>query len=267
MRLILLFLSLYLLQLSSVCYAQGQPTQEPNAFEAGVVAYRQHKNEEAEKYFNQALGQSRNNPVILTNLALVEFQMKRSPLAIALLRKASSLNPSLHTSREALKYILSQTEIREVPHEIETWEQIRSSVLNYVSTTPLFLSATVALFALGWSLLRYFGERRKAIESDSVRPGVPFMSAIFAFLFVGLLILGTLKIYDDTISRATVIFEKVTLQTAPGENQVGLLDLPGGSEVVVKQVSADWAQVSYPGAATGWVLKKSLLQTAGRSAW
>ncbi len=58
------------------------------------------------------------------NLALAEFQLGKKSLAAGLLRKALSTDPDLAITQAALKFVLSQQQIKEVPHQIETYANI-----------------------------------------------------------------------------------------------------------------------------------------------
>ena len=79
--------------------------------------------------------------------------------------------------------------------------------------------------------------------------------------------LAVAKIYDVQIPRGTIVEEKVSAQSAPGDQQLNLYDLYGGFEVVIRSHSGDWVQVTYPGALTGWIKKSSLYVTSGGSPW
>ena len=92
-------------------------------------------------------------------------------------------------------------------------------------------------------------------------PPIPVIGGFLGLVLVIFTGLASLKFYDSTILRGTIIQERVSLQTAPGENQVVILDLYGGMEVIARQVQGDWIQVTYPGSLTGWIKKSSLLMT------
>ncbi|RYZ80842.1 MAG: hypothetical protein EOP06_24605 [Proteobacteria bacterium] len=98
---------------------------------------------------------------------------------------------------------------------------------------------------------------------EEAPPGVPWIGVLLLVGFVFCASLTLLKAYDLSIPRATIVVDKVSAQTAPGEGQTALFDLYAGFEVIVRSAEKDWIQITYPGGLTGWVKKDSLLATSG----
>jgi hypothetical protein len=203
----------------------------------------------------------------LTNLALAQFQLGHKAMAVALLRKASDLDPHFSTTRSALKFILPQLTVREIPHEIQTWETLRADLLVPFSLSGFLAMTALSFFATGWLLLQYLGRRRRALAENAVLPSFPWAATLIALIFVMMTALTVMKMIDQRSSRGTVVEEKVAVYSAPDTKSVVLFDLYGGLEVILNDVKNGWVQVTYPGGLTGWIPQSSVLPTSGRKLW
>lgn len=228
-------------------------------FIQGTQHYVAKEYEKSRDAFAKALEQDPHNAITLTNLALAQYQLGKKPLAIGLLRKALSFDPELPAAKAGLKFALSQMEIKEVPHQIETYETVRSRLLAPVPLLAYLILTALLFFCAGWTLLSYVGRRRRALAEEKATPGFPFISALMSLGFIACASLLALKVYDQSIVRATIVDDKVSLQTAPGDNQATILDLYGGMEVIVQNQDKDWVQVTYPGSFSGWIKATSIL--------
>ncbi len=237
------------------------------AFEAGVVAYQAKKYDEARLAFSHALQLEPLSVQTLTNLALVQFQLGQKGWAVALLRKAQNLDPDFSTPRASLDFILPQLDVKEIPHEIQLWETARENFIVPFTLNGFLALSALCLFATGWLWLHYVGRRREAFREDKSLPPFPVIPTLIALIFIAVLALTLMKVLDQSVPRGTVVNEKVTVFSAPNEQSVALFDLYAGLEVVLRQDSGDWVQVTYPGASTGWIPKSSVFQTSGRAAW
>lgn len=243
---------------------QNWPTFE-KAFEAGVRHYKEKKYEEARVAFSQALEKDQNNVQALTNLALVQYQLGQKGWAVALLRKAHYLDPDFSTPRAALDYIVPQLDVKEIPHEIQLWETVRAHFIVPFSMTAFLAMTALSLFASGWLLLAFLGKRRAAFREERSLPDFPLIPTIITAVFIVMAALTVLKFWDHKVPRGTIVSEKITVYSAPDDKSVALFDLFPGLEVVLKQTSDQWVQVTYPGALTGWIPKSSVFQTSGGS--
>lgn len=239
----------------------AQATSPADLFTQGTQQYLAKDYKKAQELFTQALDQDPDNATTLTNLALTEFQLGKKPRAIGLLRKALASDPELDTAKSGLKFALSQLQVKEVPHQLEIFETIRTQLLLPAPLSAYLVLSALSFFATGWVLLAYGGRRKKAIAEEKALPPLPLIGIFLSLslvIFTGLL---ALKIYDSMILRGTIVEEKVSLQTAPGDNQVAILDLYGGMEVIARETQGEWVQVTYPGSLTGWIKKSALLMT------
>lgn len=246
------------------------PPAWPNfqkAFEAGVGAYQAKKFDEARLAFSAAVEQDPNSLEALTNLALVQFQLGQKGLAVGLLRKSLSLDPDFSISKSALKFILPQMDVKEIPHEIQLWESFRSHFLVPFPLNSFLAMTALSLLAAGWLFLNYAGKRKTALLGNKSLPAFPLLPLFFSLIFVSSLSLSIGKLIDAEMPRGTVIKEKVTVYSAPNERSVALFELYSGLEVVLGAIDDQWVQATYPGALTGWILKNNVLQTSGRNLW
>ncbi len=236
-------------------------------FGRGTKSYQDKKFENAIFNFEKALELHPESVTVLTDLGLSYFQIQKKGLSIAMFRRALYLDPSQTVAEAALRFVLSQLEIKEIPHQIETYERLRSSVLNAVSVNSFQLLTVLLLFTSGFIWLRHLGRRRKAFELELSPPSAPLIGWLLPIALALSFFATILKIYDLSVPRATIIADKVSAQTAPGDGQSGLFELYAGFEVIVRNASNDWIQVSYPGGLTGWVKKDSLMSTSSKNAF
>lgn len=260
-RLIVFFFALIL---PTLAWTQNSPAKTETVsfaelFKQGTQHYVAKEYEKSRDAFAKALDQDPLNATTLTNLALAQYQLGKKPLAIGLLRKALSSDPELPAAKAGLKFALSQLEIKEIPHQIETYEAVRGRVLAPVSLLAYLILTALFFFSAGWTLLSYIGRKRRALAEEKASPGFPSVGALMSLGFVVSASLLSLKIYDQSIVRATIIEDRVSLQTAPGDNQAAILDLYGGMEVVVQAQDKGWVQVTYPGSLTGWIKATAIL--------
>lgn len=237
------------------------------AFNSGVNFYRQKKYPEARDAFSRSVELRPENTSALVNLALAQFQVGEKNYAMALLRKTIYISPDFSTAKAALNFIFTQTQLKEIPHEIQILEQVRNLFLNPLSLRSYLSLTALMFFAAGWLILKYFGLRRRAFKEEKIIPQPSVITLILSFIFVAVFTLTILKAIDYYTPRGTIILEKVTVHSAPTDQSTNIFDLYGGLEVILKQTDGDWVQVSYPGALTGWIPKSSLLQTSGRKNW
>lgn len=251
-----------LLVFSVFCSLVAAQTESPESlFQAGTQFYVAKDYKRAQESFVKSLDQDPHNATALTNLALTEFQLGNKALAVGLLRKSLAIDPELTTTNTALKFVLSQMQIREVPHQIEAYENLRAHLLLPVPLSAYLILSALALFSGGWVLLSYGGRRKRALENESALPSFPVIGALLTLGFIAFSVLSGLKIYDSSVMRGTIVDEKVSLQTAPGDNSVAILDLYGGMEIIAHKTEGDWIQITYPGSLTGWIKKSSLVMT------
>lgn len=238
-----------------------------SAFSDGVQKYQTKAYDKARLAFDKALEFEPDNVQALTNLALVQFQLGQKGWALALARKANFLMPNFSTPISAIKYFEKNIETREIPHNIEAFENFRSSVIAPISITNFLVFLAICFFATGWLWLDFMAQQKNLSRSTRSIFNMPALKIVATLAFIMATALTIVKFIDLNTSRATVVLDKVTVQSAPNQTSVQLLDLYAGLEVKIESIQNDWVQITYPGTPTGWVPKSSIFQTSGSFNW
>lgn len=234
-------------------------------FQAGVAAFQKNDLKTARASFEAALKLDPAHVVTLFDLGLLESKEGHNGRAIALWRKALALAPEFRPARDAIDFTRTKLERPEIPHEVETWEQLRDTALANTVLEKYLVLAAVLFFLSVWLFLGYFGAKRRALLDEKPLPGFPFVATLFAVVWVAFTILTIAKILDMQELRGTVVTKKIEARSTPDQAGTPLFDLYEGLEVIVRQTSGDWIQVNYPGGSTGWVPRTSVFTTADRA--
>jgi tetratricopeptide (TPR) repeat protein len=230
-------------------------------FKAGISAFQKNDLKQARVAFQESLQSDPLNPASLFNLGLVEQKSGNFGLALALWRKALAHTPGYDPALEAVRFASSKLERREIAHEASLWESLRTVALLNIALYKYVVLCAVFLLLSGWLLLRYFGARRRALLDEQPLPPFPTVATIFAAGFLLTAFLSAAKAYDQSMVRATILPKKVEARSTPDNEGTMLFDLYEGLEVVVGQLTGEWAQVTYPGGSTGWVPKTAIFMT------
>lgn len=256
----LLALTIAICLISATAGAAEAPTQGFDGhFREGLTFYQTKDYEKARQSFADALAIEPRNAAAMVNLGLTSFQLNDKGQAIALFRRALALEPDMKTAREGLRFAVSKLEIKEIPHRIETYETIRSNVLQ-LTTLRVFLALTaILILAAGWFLLSWLGERRRALRAQEAPAPFPVKVGALLTLALAGIALTVLKLYDGTLPRGTIVGGKIEARSAPAESGVVLFELHDGFEVLMREVKDGWVQVAYPGGLTGWIPVKNIV--------
>lgn len=248
---------------AGLCWAAG-PKDD---FARGIQNFREQKFQEAEEAFKAALASGGNSSPVIFNLGLTELKLGKKGMALALWRKALFSDPNYWPARQARDMVASEIEAPAIAHEVSNWEWLRNTLLN-----PISLRSYLGLLALlmaftGWTLIRYFGRRSRALEEEKPLPTPPVIGFVLAFCFLTVLLLTAAKVYDYFSPRGTIIVPKAEVKTGPGKESTTLFEIPEGNEVILKDSTDSWVQITYPGGMTGWVAKDSVLSSSGTQTW
>lgn len=244
------------------CSAWAQ-APETSAFEQGIKNFREKKFEEASQFFSEAFHKEPDNVAALINKANAEFNLGRYGWAIALARRAVTLDPENDAANRAVEHLSAQIQSPDITKEIELFESIRNELLVPIPLWVAFAAMLMMFTFGGYLLLRYFGVRKKALKTEQVLPPFPSVGALLAIGWLFFSFVFWAKVYDHNRARVTVVSEKSAVLAGPGEDQLLLFDAPAGVEFILKGVQGDWALVKYPGGLSGWTLKKNLFTTSG----
>ncbi|PWU13663.1 MAG: hypothetical protein C5B49_14370 [Bdellovibrio sp.] len=226
---------------------------DEDSFQKGLALLQSNDAAGAIEAFKAALKSSPNDVSILTNLGIACSRAGQKGWAIAFLRQARTLGSNWPETSQALTFVLSQLEVKELPHELSLWETAHERALGQAQAETLATVWALCLLVSGFLLIRHLTARRRSQLNEEVPPGLGLLqwsSFVLSFL-VGLLLWA--KLVDQSIVRATVVADKVSAVSAPAKDAPALFDLSAGLEVYVHDKKDNFYQVQYPGGSTGWV--------------
>ncbi len=236
-------------------------------FSKGIQFYNSKNYAQAKETFLELNEQYPNNSHLLYNLALTEYRLGEVGRAIAHLRRALSLEPTLVAGEEALKHIQKNIGNQRLPYQTSFQESLRSNILIYLSFSSILLFLLIFFLGTGWIFLNYVTKRTENLKLGKTPPRPSLSLLIFGLGFLLSLSLLFFKHQDFKSPRATVVTSGVSAMSGPGEDYGALFDLFEGAGVIVQQLKGDWAQVTYPGGGTGWVKTNTLIHTSGKNLW
>ena len=226
----------------------------------GLSAYQNKQFAEAKEDFQKLLDQNKSNPSLLHNLALADYQLDQKPLALALWRKALTIQPSFQPARAGRDLLEGKMQMRPLERDsLSLWAHRGLEQVSWFAT--LVLNALL-LGITGWLGLTYLGERAAALDEERTLPAFPTWAIVLLILFLASTALSVLKGNDTFTERATVIGAKVSARSLPADDSVGLFDLNGGSEVLVKRTEPGWEQVQNGEGSSGWVKDSEIFVTS-----
>ena len=247
-------ISLFSFALFFVQFVSATPTSEVADFASGVTAYQENDFAKAQGVFQQLLSDQPENPVLLYNLGLAEYQLEHWGLALGLWRKAYDLDPSYSPPKVALNF----AEDKLFPQQ--QTQSIFETIYQSLATLPLtfwILLSFAATFALLWFSIDY-GAKRQAPFLQwpawllSMIPIASFICLVTLILFL-----------DQAQMKATVVQKNLKTHAAPSETSPTLTELSEGQVVEIEKVAGQWAQVRPNGGTPGWVPQSSLIAFGG----
>lgn len=238
-----------------------QPSSE-DLFQKGLAAYQNKQFDEARDGFLNLVTSGHVSASLFHNLALTYYQLDQKPYAMAFWRKALALDPSFRPAQAGRK--LMETKFNMSSWEKDTFSLWVRRTMESVSFYELSWLIAFLIGGAGWIWIRYLAARKIAIEDEQPKPPFPALAAVFAVLFALTLGLMSLKFQVLATKHATVVLAKISVRSLPAEEGVGLFELNGGNEVVLRREQGDWLQVQNSEGATGWVKKSEVLVTDER---
>jgi tetratricopeptide (TPR) repeat protein len=232
-----------------------------NLFQKGLAAYQNKQYPEAQKLFQQLLSEGTLSAELLHNLALTDYQLGQKPMALALWRKALTVDPGFPAARTARDYL--ENELQQRGWEKDRITQSLRQTLETVSLFELLWMMALILGLAGWFWLNYWGKRFAAIEEEQPLPGFPATAAILTVILLAVGGLTVLKAQYSLKKRATITGNIVNARSLPAVDGVQLFELRGGAEVMIRRQNGDWYQVQNSDAASGWVSNQDLFITSG----
>lgn len=238
-----------------------QPSSE-DLFQKSLAAYQNKQFDEARDGFLNLIANGHASASLFHNLALTYFQLDQKPYAMAFWRKALAFDPSFRPAQVGRK--MMETKFSMSSWEKDTFSLWLRRTMEGVSFYELSWLIAFLIGGSGWIWIRYLAARKIAIEDEQPKPAFPALAAVFATLFALTLGLMGIKFQVLQTKHATVLQPKISVRSLPADDGVGLFELSGGGEVVVRRTEQDWLQVQSSDGATGWVKKSEVLVTDER---
>lgn len=247
---------LFIFAFTGSAWAAGE-----EAFQQGLAAYQKRQFEEARTAFEKAAVDSPTARV-LHNLALTYFQLNQKPHALGLWRKALAIDPGYGAARAGRDML--ETRYNMHGYERDAFAATLARTFERVSWYEVLWAVAVLLALTGWLTIRYFGERRAALDEDRPSPAFPTTATLAGVLLLVAIATAVTKEIYRAEERATVVTDKTSVRSLPSDEGVSLYDIPGGSEVLVRQTRDGWLQVQDAAGQTGWVKGAEMLVTSKR---
>ncbi len=234
------------------------------SYSAGLKSYQESKFEQAKASFQTALQEEPQNPLINYNLGLTEWKLGHLGMSLGLLRRAQYSDPSFREALKAETFVREGLKVKDLPHQISLWETLRQELLKPVSMDALLVVTMLLLFISGYTIPKYLGARRRALEDESPTMPNPFTGGLSGLLLIAVVVISGMKLFDLRIQRATVVVQKVEARSGPEPDSSTLFELFEGLEVIVRRSFLDsnqreWVQVTYPGGMTGWISSNDMI--------
>lgn len=246
--------------LTNPVFAEGESSQS-GTFQKGLAAYQNKQYEEARGAFQSLLDQGLVTAEILHNLALSNYQLNQKPLALALWRKALTLEPTFRAARAGREF--TENELNQRGYERDQITQFFRTTLEFLSFYEATWLIALLLGVAGWMWIGYMGERKAAFDEERPLPDFPTAAVIVSVLLVLCVGLTGLKARQTFRTRATITGASVSARSLPGDDAVSLFELRGGSEVLIRRQEKDWSQVLNSEGNSGWVKDSELYITSG----
>jgi tetratricopeptide (TPR) repeat protein len=234
----------------------ASPSSYDDLFQKGLAAYQNKQFQEARDNFQRILGEGHSSAPLLHNLALSYFQLDQKPYAMAFWRKALAQDPGYRPALKGREFLEAKFNMR--PFEKDSFSLWLRRILERASVYEILWALAIILGSGGWLWIRYFAERRTALEEELALPAVPLAGILIAILFVATSGILVEKIQALNEPRATVVLPKVSARSLPSDEGVGVFDLSGGSEVAIRRQNENWFQVQNSEGASGWVKKEEI---------
>ena len=107
-------------------------------------------------------------------------------------------------------------------------------------------------------------DRRHALDEESPLPPYPVTATILSAILLFSIVLSVMKLDVSLKTRATVVVKNTSAKSLPTNEGVGLFDLNGGSEVLIRRRDKDWSQVQNSEGSSGWVKNSEIFVTSQR---
>jgi tetratricopeptide (TPR) repeat protein len=240
--------------------AFAEDRSSENLFERGLAAFQNKDYPQARDHFQKLLEQNTVSAAVLHNLALSYFQLDQAPMALALWRKALTLEPGFRPARAGRDF--AELKLQARGFERNRISEAIQRNLEFISFYESLWLIALVLGGAGWLWIRYFADRRQALDEEAPRPAFPITAVLLTLILASAVALSAMKLNVSLKTRATVITKKSSAKSLPAEDGVALFDLGGGVEVLIRRRDKEWSQVQNSEGSSGWIKNDDLLVTS-----
>lgn len=232
-------------------------------FEQALSSQQQKNWDVALDLYQQALdkGQSQitkqQTSIIYHNMSSVAFEKADFLKAYIWSKKSLALNPHNQLAQDAFAQYLKKFDPPKVAHQISTYENLQN--MTQIASVDVWTLLSIFLVAASLRLfLKSIFENKKNLINQVEKKSFSFLTLAITILSLISIGFTALSWSRENTNYGLILTDKSPIQTAPGENKPVIYESQAGVEVEVLQFEADYIQVSYPGAFSGWVSKKNI---------
>ncbi len=223
-------------------------------FSDGLKAYQAKRFSEAQKVFEMLLKDHPNNPHLLFNLGLSEYQTGRVGFALGFWRKALFIAPRFKPASAAIEFV-----------EAKLFPQTSSpsfivtlfNSLNRISFHLWMGLCFITFIFLSWMAIDWGAQKKKPFLQWPVRFYILIPVFLFSAILASTTYIKSLKIV------ATVAFKNQMSYVSPSEDSPTLTELTEGQILFVEKFHENWAQIKTPSGAQGWIPRSALIVARG----
>ncbi len=246
----------------SVTMAQDPAPTTENFFTKGTEAFKNSDfSASADAFCDVALKQVFNLAVI-QNCGISAYKAGRRGLAIAMFRRAQTLNADNSFIQQAWAFARKEM-ASELFRNRTFWQKYRQTILVPNSQTLFLAIVLVAISFFGFVFLRNLFILRRHPQAEPIQNnlnrGAQWASGVFALIAIAAAIS---KFYDQTVPYATVVVDMTKLTSSPSPDGNLIFEAKEGQEVVILNQSQGFTFVKIPGLTSGWIENGKILQTS-----
>lgn len=243
-----IFVSIFFI--THLCFAESDLN---SAFNNYQKSYQSGDFEAAKNIIEEALKSHTHNSYLIYNLGLTEYKLGKVGLALGLWRKALLLNPRLNEARSALNYAIGQMSAKPLTKNTDsTWVWLEKLIVDNLSFNIVFPLFLICFFVFGLQIIKYWGAKKKAFDSDEDSPLLgarPIIMSCLAFIFA---VFSFVTFKDLSTSKATVISQNANIKTGPNSENATLFEVPEGTELLIRDKDNQWYKIEDPAGRIGW---------------
>jgi tetratricopeptide (TPR) repeat protein len=256
-RLIFKILCLFLV-ISVQAQASDAPKGIDELFKTSLDAVSKNQYDAAQQNLFEALKLAPNSPSILLNLSIASYKKGETGLALGLSRRLLELDPRNQKASQAVRFLT--TKITPSHQQADFLQTLHSLVLQKLDINYLLLFTALVMAASGWLWILFARRAKNSREAESAPPKIPLIAGFVSFIFIVMVLVSSLKLWDRSIERGTILKSESLLLSSPDKDGVELMRLAEGAEVHILDLNNNFLKVHSPGAISGWISVESVFR-------